>query len=419
LTAAGPRSVVVVGGGVIGLLCAHYLRRGGADVTVVERDRLGRGCSWGNLGWVCPSISVPLPAPGLDLRSMTGMLERDSPLYIRASALPRLGKWLLSFRAHCNETDFAAGSTALRGLNEPTGALFDELAADGIEFEYAKAGLTFVSTEAKALRHEKDMIEDVGAARVEEWNAEELASREPDLPATFTGALHVSTDRHVRADSLCTGVSAALVASGGRVLEGFDVRRLRHEGDRLVAVEGPDDSIEADAFVLAVGAETGMLASSLGTRLPLQAGKGYSLSIRDPRVRLNSPLYLCDQKVGLTPYEGMLRVGGTMELSGINDRLDRGRIESIRRVVSPVIPDAFEGSEVVEWVGMRPLTPDGLPVIGAIPGVRNAFVATGHQMLGVTLAPSTGHALAGLMLEGRSDVDLSPFSPDRFAVGRR
>jgi D-amino-acid dehydrogenase len=152
----------------------------------------------------------------------------------------------------------------------------------------------------------------------------------------------------------------------------------------------------------------------MGRSLPIQAGKGYSLSVHEPEVQLNSPLYLCDAKVGLTPYEGVLRVGGTMELSGINRTLDRRRVNSIRRVVTSLIPRAFDGARVEEWVGMRPLTPDGLPVIGRLPGLQNAFVASGHQMLGVTLAPSTGYALAELVLDGTSNIDLTPFDPARF-----
>lgn len=412
---ASPKTVVVVGGGVVGLMCAYYLRRLGAEVVVVERDRVGRGCSWGNLGWICPSISVPLPAPGLGVRSLSSMLDVDSPLYIRPSAAPKLARWLLLFRAHCNAADYRTGSAAFRALNASTMHLFDELAGEGVEFERAQAGLTFVSTDPSALDEEREQIESFGIGAVEEWSAHRLYEREPALGDSFVGALHVETDGHVRSDTVCEGVRRALVSEGAHVHEGFGVVEVVQDRGRVVSVRGSQGSIDCDAVVVAAGAETGRLTLPLGYRLPLQAGKGYSLSILDPRVRLNSPLYLCDQKVGLTPYEGMLRIGGTMELSGLNRTLDRKRIDSIRRVVSKVIPDAFEGSSVEEWVGMRPLTPDGLPVIGRIPGSANGFVATGHQMLGVTLAPATGHALAHLILGGTPGADLAPFDPERYA----
>ncbi len=403
----------MVGGGIIGLMCAHYLRRAGADVTILERDGVGRGCSWGNLGWVCPSISSPLPAPGLGVRSVASMLDSDSPLYIKPSAMPGLSPWLLRFRSHCNEADFASGSRALTELSRSTMHLYDELAADGLEFESASAGLTFVSLRREALEAERRVIEVVGAARVEEWSADELASREPALPRTFAGALHVRTDRHVLASSVCAAVADASARDGVRVEEGFRVDAIRVIESGVV-LEGPAGAVEASAVIVAAGAETGGLLSGPGPHLPLQAGKGYSLTVHDPAIRIRSPLYLCDGKIGMTPYEGSLRIGGTMELSGINRTLERRRLDSIRRVVKGVVPEALNGTRVEEWVGMRPLTPDGLPAIGSWGSVPGVFVATGHQMLGVTLAPSTGKALAQLVLEGRSEIDLAPFDPARF-----
>jgi len=386
-------------------------------VTVVERDRVGEGCSRGNLGWICPSISTPLPAPGLGWMGLRSFLDPDSPLYIRPSALPRLAPWLLRFWRHCNERDFLAGCAALADLNRGTMRLYDALEADGVDFEYLRTGLTFVARSRAALDHEAAMIEAVGVSAVEEWSADELAEREPALPRSFTGAIHVRTDRNARGDSVCAGVVTRLGELGARIEEGFEVSRVRVERGRAVGVEGPTGGIDAAAVVIATGAEAGGLAASLGTRIPVQAGKGYSFTVHEPRVRLRSPLYVCDARVGLTPYARLLRIGGTMELSGINRVLDRRRLATIRRVASAAIPGAFEGARVDEWVGMRPVTPDGLPVIGALPGVKNVWIASGHQMLGVTLGPATGDALAALLLEGASEVDLGPFAPGRFGRG--
>lgn len=412
-TPSAPRSVAVVGGGIIGLMCAWYLRKAGADVTLLERGRVGGGCSRGNLGWVCPSISFPLPTPGLGAGSLIAALRKDSPLYIKMSAMPGLSRWLLAFRRHCDEGHYARGVRAMAELNGATLTLYDELVSEGLEFEYASAGLTFVSARAEPLEAERREIEAAGIGAVESWTPDDLAAREPGLPGGFAGALHVRTDRHVRADTVCSAVANALLAAGASIEEGFDVRVVRQSGSGVV-IEGPSGSLRADAAVLAAGAETGRMAAPLGVRLPLQAGKGYSLTVHDPELRLRSPLYLCDGKIGLTPYRGRLRVGGTMELSGINRHLDRRRTKAIRRVASRAIPNVLRGGRVDEWVGMRPLTPDGLPVIGPLPLAPAIHVATGHQMLGITLAPSTGHALAKLMLEGHSDVDLEPFSPRRF-----
>ena len=403
-----------MGGGAIGLLTAYYLRRAGLDVTVLERDRVGRGCSWGNLGWVCPSISTPLAAPGLGVASLFGALGSDSPLYIRPSSIPALTPWLLRFRSHCNADDYAAGCIALARLNDLTMDLYDGLLREGVAFEHYARGMTFVASDSRALEDERRMIEDVGVSEVASWSAEQLLEREPALPPAFAGALHVASDRHVRGDSLCAGVAEALVGAGGRLEEGFEVSRARLESGTVVALEGPGGPVEADSFVFAAGAETGRVAPG-GAVLGLQAGKGYSITVHRPRLRLTCPLYICDVRIGLTPYRDVLRVGGTMELSGINRRLDPRRVQSIRRQVLGLVPDALEGEREVEWVGMRPLTPDGLPSIGRLPGTTNAYVAAGHQMLGITLAPATGHALARLIAEGAPGVPLEPFEPGRFA----
>ena len=180
------------------------------------------------------------------------------------------------------------------------------------------------------------------------------------------------------------------------------------------AANGKPAGLGADLFVLAAGAETAALVATLGRKLPVQAGKGYSITVRNAQVRLSQPLHVTPARIGFTPFRGAVRVIGTMEFSGINRRLDPRRIAILERAARRYLPGALEGAERDDWVGMRPVTPDGLPAIGRLPGFSNVYVATGHQMLGVTLAPSTGHALAQLLLDGRSDIDLAPFDPARF-----
>jgi D-amino-acid dehydrogenase len=180
-----------------------------------------------------------------------------------------------------------------------------------------------------------------------------------------------------------------------------------------VAAVGPE-TVEADAFVLAGGAETGQLARACGHPLPLQAAKGYSVTVRAPALRLVRPLHLPEAHLALTPFDGALRVAGTLELSGLNLRLDERRVAALKRATLREIPNAFDGEGSAAWVGMRPVTPDGLPVIGAVRGCPNLFVASGHQMLGITLAPATGEALARQVLSGQAPDELRPFDPARF-----
>ncbi len=219
----------------------------------------------------------------------------------------------------------------------------------------------------------------------------------------------------MRPETLTAGLAAALRARGGGLAEGCVVSGCVAEGPRIRALDTSAGPIEVDAVVLATGAEARTLAASLGAKLPVQAGKGYSITVRDPEATLGRPVYLADAKMGFTPFDGALRTLGTMELSGINLHLDRRRLEILERGARRYLPGGLIGSERTDWVGMRPVTPDGgLPILGRLPTTDNAFVATGHQMLGVTLGPSTGRALSQLILEGRSDVDLGAFDPSRF-----
>ena len=413
--------VGVIGGGVVGLSTAWYLRKLGAHPVVIESWQLGGGCSFGNAGWICPSISTPLPAAGLTLKSLLWMMRRDSPLYIRPRAAPALAPWLLRFRSHCNHADHSRGIAALAALNAVTMERYDELVADGVEFEMNRSDILMVfrdSATAAETRAEVEAVAAVGATRYREVDATELYEREPLLRSGFQGGILVQGERSVRPDTLTAGLGAALRRAGTEIHEGALVTGFRSAGRRVRAVVTSRGDLAVDAVVLAAGTHSGTLSRALGSPIPLTAGKGYSVTIDRPARQLRQMLYLAGAKINLTPYAGALRFSGTMELSGINRRLKSSRVESLRRQVSRAVrvPEAAAGGRA--WVGMRPMTPDTLPVIGALPSRENAYANTGHQMLGITLGPSSGWALAGLVAEGRPGAALGAFSPGRWQRGR-
>jgi D-amino-acid dehydrogenase len=410
--------VVVVGGGIIGLLCAHHLRKLGAEVVVLERDRVGSGCSAGNAGWVTPSISTPLPGPGLRAKTLRWMLHSDSPLYIRPSAAPGMLGWLLRFWKYCNAADFDAGTAAFAVLARDTLALFDELAADGVEFETRSDGLLMAFRDPAEKAEELELLEAIDYGPLRVLDADELRELEPALAGDLAGGIHILPERVVRPEQVCAATAEHLRRHGSRIEENCAVRHLKLDGRRARAATTLTDEIEADAFLIATGAEASRLSTQCGSPLPLQAGKGYSVTIARPETALRYPLYLGSSKIGVTPFARALRVAGTMELSGINLRFDERRVAALKRGAEREIPGVLAGGEAVEWVGMRPITPDGLPILGRLPTCDNVFVATGHQMLGVTLAPSTGKAMAQLIVEGRSEVDLEPFAATRFCRRR-
>ncbi len=366
------------------------------------------------------SLSAPVPAPGLVSQSFKWMLRPDSPLYVRPSVVPGMLGWLLEFWRHCNVEKYEKGRAALGQLNRLALRDFDALVDQGLEFEMHSAGLMYVCRSHAALQSMLDDLahwESFGASEPIQLSADEAREMEPALRPDIIGALLVESERHVRPEKLLAGAERWLRENGVELRSHTEVVDLVMQDGRVTGVRtagGGNDTIDGDEVLLATGAEAASLSARAGFKLPMQAGKGYSLTIRNPRLQLKRSMYLVEGRVALAPYDGALRVAGTMELSGINTNLYEQRIAGIRRSANLYLEGWEHGEETDVWVGMRPMLPDGLPAIGRAPTVPNLYVASGHAMLGVTLGPTTAVLIADLMTKGEAEVDLNPFDPGRF-----
>jgi D-amino-acid dehydrogenase len=409
--------VIIVGGGVAGLCCAYYLRRDGHDVTVVESNRVGSGASFANGGWLCPAQAGPLPEPGLTLFGMRALFDRDSALYFKPGDLHRLAPWLLRFRTYCNEEDHAHGTAAIARLGHDVFDLVEEMRADGVEFELHKQGMVFAAQRPDDARselrkltpmreHGYDLPDDIVVD-------DELHDLEPALAPVVRAGFLIRQHWHVRSDTFTAGLASVLRRDGVEITEGAEVFELVKQGRRLTHVRTAAGDLEAGTVVLAAGAWTTPLAASIGIPIPMEPGKGYSFSIQ-PTVVPSHAVLLVDVHVGCTPFGDRLRIGGTMEFSGINNRLDRRRIASIvagaRQSFLPWKTPEIES----EWAGMRPITADGLPVLDRAGDLENTYIATGYSMQGVTLAPTAGRALSEMITTGRRPLLLEPFQLGRF-----
>jgi D-amino-acid dehydrogenase len=411
--------VLVIGGGVVGLCCAYELSGAGADVTVLERGGVGQGASRGNTGWVCPSFSFPLPAPGIIGEGLRGMLRGGGPLAIRPSLDPSFVRWLLGFRRSATRERWEHGVRALIALNSRTLELFDSYVAAGVEFEMHRSGLLLVATTPAGLASYAAVFADLRALGFEgesvELGAEEAKELEPALAGErLAGGVHALVDRYVRPESLLDGLATHLAARGVEVTEDIEVEGLAaaNGGIRVQTTTGP---IEADRAVVAAGASSSPLLSRLGVSLPLVGARGYSFTFSGGAMRPSHALYLAEAKVGISSYADSVRIAGVFELGRSSDALNRRRLEAMLATVEPYFSDWRPSSEtaLLEWAGLRPMTADGLPLIGRSPALQNVYVATGHGMLGVTLAPATAALLTPLVLEGRAAAELAPFDPVR------
>jgi D-amino-acid dehydrogenase len=411
----------VIGGGVAGLCSAYYLRQLGAEVTVVESNRVGSGASWGNGGWVCPAQAGPLPEPGLTWYGMRALFDRSSALYFEPAKLGELAPWLLRFWTYCNQRDHEHGVAALAALGRDVFDLVDGMRDDGVEFELHRQGMLVAAREPDLAReelaklqpmreHGYDLPDDV-------LEPADLHEAEPALADAIDGGFIVGQHWHVRPDSFTAGLAAALRRMDVEIVEGAEVNDFLVNGGRLRGVRTAAGDHAADAFMLAAGAWTTPLARMIGVRFPMQAGKGYSFFV-NPSVMPKHSILLADVHVGCTPLGDRMRIGGTMEFSGLNTRLDEQRISNIVTAARTCFRP-WETPEIEQrWAGMRPITPDGLPVLDRA-GFDNVYVATGYAMQGVTLAPPAGRAMAEFVTTGQKPDLLRPFGIERLQGLRR
>lgn len=414
--------VLVVGAGVIGLSTAYRLALSGCEVTVLDAGRAGAAASYANAAKIAVSECGPVAAPGVLLQGLRWLLKRDSPLALRPSLSPGFVGFLLKMAKHCNESDFRHGLEALLHLADNANDLFDDYASDGMDFEMHSAGVILAfETRGRFVEHSSslDVYERFGHVP-EVLHGTALQEREPVLSERIQHGLLFPGDRQIEPDSLTKGLLRRLDELGATVREDTAVTSIERAASGQVTgvVTSSGELVHGDALVLAAGVWTRQFSSQLGTRLPIYAGKGYSLDYGPAPVPLRHSLTLEDARVAVTPLDGKIRLAGTMELGGTGDSIARARVAGIRQVAR----DSFVGwdnppGEGTPWAGLRPLTPDGLPVIGRVQDCPNGYIASGHGMLGLTLAPATAELITTMVTQQPhrvSDSVVQSFSPGRF-----
>lgn len=408
--------VAVVGGGAVGLFCAHYLAKDGHEVTVIDQGSpVSERCSSGNLGYLVPSHFVPLASPGALGLGLRAILEPAGPLRIKPTFDPGVLRWMLQFARSSTRRNVDQAGPVLHRLCQASVNLHDEFAADrGLEIR--REGLLLVCASEQTLDHEVAVASagrDLGI-RSEILDVDKLKQIDPGIEYRAAGALYYPDDRSLNPAELLGALVQSLQALGVRLAWDTKVRSLSIKDGKAVGVETSGSRVDADAVVIAAGAWSPALARTAGVNLAVQAGKGYSMTISRPPVHPRVPSLLIEGRIGLAPLSDGLRLGGTMEFGGIdldvNPRRVQAIVESARRFV-PALVGVFDSAPI--WKGLRPCSPDGLPFVGPFKRVPNLLAATGHAMLGITLAPITGTLIAS-HVRGENPEDSEALRPDRF-----
>lgn len=411
--------VVVIGGGIVGLFCAYELRRAGAEVSVVERDRCGEAASQGNAGWIVPPLSTPLPSPGITKQTLQMLLKKDSSLSIKPRFDLDFFRWCWLFWRNSSEARYRKGVEATLALNQKTIELYDDLRASGVEFEMDASGLLIVALSQKKLEEKVRLIETVRKAgyegEVDHLGAEEAKRLEPALSEGVVGGLHARDTRHVRPESLTAGLLENMIANGVEVIENSEVAGISSVNNGGWKVHTSSGDLAADKLVVAAGVWSADLLRNLKIKLPLEAGKGYSLTVSGGGIQPRHPMKFAEVNVACTPFRDQVRVSGVFELGNKDLSVDHSALNKVVGSASTYLKDWEVEDTQLQWAGLRPATPDDLPIIGGVPGFDGLYLATGHGTLGVTLAPATAAALTPLVLEGELVPEIKLLGLDRFS----
>ena len=415
------KSILIIGSGVIGLSTACYCARRGHRVTVIDRNPEQRdGCSFGNAGMVVPSHFVPLAAPGMVALGLKWMWNPESPFYIKPRLNWELMSWAWKFMRAANAAHVARSAPLIRDLSFASRACFEEFAAlPNNDFGLVKKGLVMLCKTQHSLDEEAAFAQRANALGVpaEVLDAKGISKLDPDVTMDVAGGVFFPKDCHLSPNRFMAGLKQQCDTMGVKFHWSTEVGGFTLDGSRVSGIKTKAGEFTADEVILCGGSWSPVVARELGLKLPMQAGKGYSLTLTKPRELPQICSIFTEARVAVTPMGGTLRFGGTMEIAGLNEDINpvrvRGIIKSVPKYYPKFAPQDFEG--IQPWRGLRPCSPDGLPYLGRTAKFKNLTIATGHAMMGLSLGPITGRLVSEIVSGEKPSIPIGMLNPDRYA----
>lgn len=412
------KNIVIIGGGIVGLSSAYFLNKSGHQVTVIEKSDFTHGASFVNAGYITPSHIIPLAAPGMMSKGLKWMFNSASPFYLKPRLDPEFLKWAWYFKRASTRAKVEKAIPVIKDINILSRGLFEDLKISGNlgDFHLERKGLLMLYKTEKAGAEEMEVAEKAKfiGLEVEPLNLEQLKILEPEIELDVAGAVHYECDGHTTPTEFMPKMVAHLKSVGVRLQTNEEVQSIAVSGKAIQNVVTDLEEYKADEVVLAAGSWTSKLAKQLDIKLPLQAGKGYRINVERP-TGIHYPAVLMEAKVAVTPMKGFTRFSGTMEFSGINQKIRKERVEAIANAAQRYYPrlEITAEEKAAAQSGLRPVTPDGLPYIGRSEKYANLSFATGHAMMGWSLGPATGLLITEIIDGKKPSMNIEAFSPDR------
>lgn len=410
----------IIGGGIVGLSSAYYLQKAGHQVTLIDQSDLNDGCSLGNAGMIVPSHLVPLAAPGMIAKGIRWMFNSKSPFYVKPRINADLLKWGYLFYKNSTKEHVDHAAVALKELSLLSKSLYQELARElPFDFGFHERGLLMLY-QTKETEHEERETADLANAHGIEakiLSAEEVQKLEPDVKVNVRGGVYFPGDAHITPQDLYRQLIAHLKTQGVAFKPKTTVSDFEIADGKIKAIITDKEKLAFDEVILATGSWSGLVSRKLNLNLPMQAGKGYSFTLPEVEKNIRIPSIFLEARVAVTPMGKSLRFGGTMEINGVDHSINMNRVKGIVESIPHYYPEmkvSLPQKEAV-WHGLRPCSPDGLPYIGRTKKISNLILATGHSMLGISLAPGTGKLIAQTVNGDNLSMNVTRFDPERFA----
>lgn len=414
------KRVAIIGGGIIGLSTAYYLSKAGHAVTIFDQGDLLDNCSSGNAGMVVPSHIIPLAAPGMISKGIRWMFNSQSPFYVKPRLNGKLIKWGLQFYKHATHEHVEHAIPALKDISLLSKAMYQQMVRDNpFDFGYEERGLMMLYQTKETEKEEAETAHIANKHGIEAHilSLAEIQKLEPEVKVTARGGVYFPGDAHLIPQKLVKNLIDYLQKRNVIILPHTPVTDFAVNGDQIAGIHTSREKSGFNEYIIATGAWSGIFASRLGIDIPLQGGKGYSFTLNDVPKNIRIPSILLEGRVAVTPMGSSLRFGGTMEINGVDRSINMKRVKGIVNTIPAYYPEmnvAVPQQESV-WRGLRPCSPDGLPYIGRSSRYKNLIIATGHSMMGLSLAPGTGKLIEQLVQEEATSIGLKPFDPERFS----